>query len=120
MNPLNPSTPSLAAAPEARPLWKGTSVLDTVRVAADTFSSLLFMQAEARKEFTRERVANADRPQKRTTAGVPLWSVKVAAVNWRGKTELISITVPLHDDPAGKFTAGEPVEFGGMVFGVTP
>jgi hypothetical protein len=49
---------------------------------------------------------------------VPEWSVKVAYEDWRGQTGLMSVTVPMHDDPAGKFTTGQPVEFDRLVMGV--
>jgi hypothetical protein len=121
MDPSGPSsTSTTSGAPQALRPWKGTAVFDTVKVAADTFRSILFMKAEARREFTREQRAQADKPQKTTREGVPLWSVQVAAVSWRGKTELINITGPRHDDPGSKFNPGDPVEFAGLVFGVTP
>ena len=51
---------------------------------------------------------------------MPVWSVKLAAVNWRGNSQLISVTVAMHDDPGKKFKTGDPVQLAGMVFGVTP
>lgn len=95
-------------------------MLDTVKVGADTFKSVMFMSATARKEFVQgSRVRDEDKPQKRTADGMPLWSVQVAAINWRGKSELVSVTVPTHDNPADKFQAGDPVRLSGLVFGVT-
>jgi hypothetical protein len=114
-----PTSTSTAVAPEVRQLWKGTAVLDTVKVSPDTFTSVMFMGSAERKEFTRDARPARDKPQKRTGEGVPLWSVQVAAVNWRGNSQLISVTVPQHDDPASKFKAGDPVEFVGLTFGVT-
>src|SRR3954468_9052446 len=110
MNPSSPSsTPTSAVAPEALRPWRGTAVpqLDTVKVSSETFRKVMFMGSAERKEFTRERVPNVEKPQKRTSAGMALWSVKVAVENWRGKTELITITVPMHDDPGTKFTVGQ-------------
>jgi hypothetical protein len=119
MNPTHLSPNQGAQAQERRP-WRGAGVLDTVKVAADTFRSVLFMSSEERKEFTTDQRPAKDKPQKRSAAGVPLWSVKVATVNWRGKTDLINVTVPMHDDPGTKFTAGQPVELVDLVFGVSP
>jgi hypothetical protein len=94
-------------------------VVDTVRVAPETFSSLMFMGSAERKEFTRDNRPNNERPQKRNGEGVPVWSVQVAASPWRGKGSVITVTVAMHDDPAKKFKTGEPVELPGLVFGVT-
>jgi hypothetical protein len=95
-------------------------VFDTVKVSPETFRQVMYMSSAARKEFTRERVRDEDKPQKRTQDGVPLWSVQVAAVNWRGKSELLSVTLPMHSDPSEKFQAGDPVQLPGLVFGVSP
>ncbi|GAA5158205.1 hypothetical protein GCM10023321_37680 [Pseudonocardia eucalypti] len=95
-------------------------MFDTVRVSPDTFQSVMFMSSQPRKEFTRDRnVRDEDKPQKCTKDGVPLWSVQVAVVTWRGKSELLMVTVPLSDDPATTFTTGDPVTLPGLVFGVT-
>jgi hypothetical protein len=114
------STPTTAAAPQARRPWEGTAVLDTVKVSPDTFHSVLFMGSAERKEFTPDARPNRDKPQKHTAAGVPVWSVQVAAVTWRGNSTLLTVTIPQHDDPAGKFVPGDPVELVSLVFGVTP
>jgi hypothetical protein len=117
--PSSTSTTS-AVAPQALRAWKGTAVLDTVKVSPDTFTSVMFMSSVERREFVRDARPACDRPQKVSGSGVLLWSVQVAAVNWRGNSQLISITVPMNDDPASKFTTGQLVEFVGLVFGVTP
>ncbi len=94
-------------------------MLDTVRVSADTFKRMMFMGASARREFTQDRRPANEKPQKVTSDGTPLWSVQVAAVNWRGAAQLLTVTVPMHGDPTEKFDAGVPVVLGGLVFGVT-
>jgi hypothetical protein len=121
MNPSHFSSTSTtsAVAPQVLRAWKGTAVLDTVKVSPDTFTSVMFMSCAERKEFVRDARLARDRPQKVSGSGVPLWSVQVAAVNWRGNSQLINVTVPQHDDPASKFKAGDPVEFVGLTFGVT-
>ncbi len=95
-------------------------MLDTVRVAADTFSSMVFMGSQERKEFTRDNRPQVDKAQKRNIDGVPLWSVQIAVVNWRGTPQLLGVTIPMFDSPADKFTVGQPVRLTGLVFGVTP
>ncbi len=121
-NPSGPlSTSTTAAAPQAlRRPWKGTAVLNTVKVDLATFPKVMFMGSAKRKAFTAERMPDSAKPQKQNAAGVPVWSVKVAVENWRGQTDLMNVTVPMHDDPASKFTTGQLVEFGGLVFGVAP
>jgi hypothetical protein len=94
-------------------------VFDTVKVAPETFQSIMFMGCAARKEFTRDNRPSSEKPQKVTADGVPLWAVQVAAVTWRGTPQLISVTVPMQSDPATKFRPGDPVQLGGLVFGVT-
>ncbi len=96
-------------------------MLDTVKVAPDTFRSVLFMGSVERKAWSEENRPNRDKPQKMDKAtGLPVWSVQVAAINWRGASNLLTVGVPMADDPAQKFTPGEPVELVGLVFGVTP
>lgn len=121
MNPINdPWSTSTPVAGPARAPERQARVFDTVKVAPETFRSVMFMSSNARKEFTRDRVRDEDKPQKRTQDGVALWSVSLAAVNWRGKSELINVTVPMYDDPAQKFQVGDPVRLAGLTFGVSP
>ncbi len=118
-NPSSPSSRSTAAAPGALRPWKGTAaVLNMVLVDPSTFRSLMFMGSAERKEFTREQMANAEKPQKYTSNGLPLWSVKVAVENWRGQAAILNVTVPMADDPATKFGRGQVVEFSRLAFGV--
>lgn len=98
---------------------RGRRVFDTVKVSPDTFESVMFMSCAERKEFTQDRRPNADKPQKRTADGVALWTVTLAAVNWRGKSELMTVTVPMHSNPGDKFVVGQPVDLIGLTFGVT-
>ncbi len=96
-------------------------MLDTVRVSPDTFRQVLFMGSAERKEFTTDDRPNRDKPQKRDKqTGLPVWSVQVAAINWRGVPSLLTVSVSMAEDPAGKFAPGQPVELVGLVFGVTP
>ncbi len=119
-NSPGPSSTSTAAAlTSARPR-RELAVLDTVKVSPDTFRSVLFMGSAERKEWSQDNRPNRDKAQKRTAAGVPVWSVQMAAINWRGNSSLLTVSVPLHDDPAQKFTAGQPVELVDLVFGVSP
>src|SRR3954453_1340571 len=98
------STSTTAAPSSARPR-RESAVLDTVRVSPDTFRQVLFMGSAERKEYTTDNRLNRDKPQKRDKAtGLPVWSVEVVAVNWRGKSNLLTVGIPLPDDPAGKFT----------------
>ncbi len=96
-------------------------LLDTVRVSPDTFRQVLFMGSAERKEFTTDNRPNRDKPQKRDKAtGLPVWSVQVAAINWRGISNLLTVGVPMADDPAQKLAPGQSVELVGLVLGVTP
>ena len=96
-------------------------MLDTVRVSPDTSRQVLFMGSAERKEYTTDNRPNRDKPQKRDKqTGLPVWSVQVAAINWRGVSNLLTVGVPLPEDPAQKFAPGQPVELVGLVLGVTP
>lgn len=96
-------------------------MLDSVKVDPATFGRLMFMASTERKEFVRESgVPNSAKPQKRNSDGVPLWSVQVAGVDWRNRSQLFNITVPMTDDPASKFSTGDPIAVDGLVFGVSP
>src|SRR4051794_35232249 len=119
MNPSGPlATSTTTAAPEALRPWKETAVLNMVLVDPSTFRTLMFMGSAERKVFTAERMPDAAKPQKQSKDGVPVWSVRIAYEDWRGQTGLMSVTVPMHDDPAGKFTTGQPVRFDRLVEGV--
>lgn len=113
-NPSSAVAPALPAFPR-----KVAGVFDTVKVAPETFQSVMFMGSAARKEFTRDNRPNSEKPQKLTADNVPLWAVQIAAVTWRGTPQLISVTVPMTSDPATKFRPGDPVQLAGLVFGVT-
>jgi hypothetical protein len=95
-------------------------MLDTVKVDPDTFSSIVFMGSSERKEFTRDNRPRNEKPQKRNGEGVPVWSVQLACVSWRNVPQMVTVSIPAHDDPASKFSAGDPVQLSGLVFGVTP
>jgi hypothetical protein len=95
--------------------------MDTVKVAPDNFAMLMFMASAAKKEFTQgQRIPDAQKPQKRNGDGLPIWSVQVAGTNWRGRSELMTVSVAMADDPAAKFAPGQPIELVGLVFGVSP
>lgn len=117
MSPTQTPTSTLAA--WLRPNAQKGLQMDTVLVSPETFTSMMFMSSQPKKEFTRERMTDAEKPQKKTKDGVPVWSVQVAAVTWRGKSELITVSVPAHTDPAADYQPGVPVYLQGLMFGVT-
>ena len=94
--------------------------MDAVKVSSDNFARLLFMGAVQRREYTRERLPQHHKPQKKSKSGMPLWSVKVAATNSRGTCSVLSITVPSGEDPAKTFAPGDPIAFHDLTVGVTP
>lgn len=115
-------TPVLAAessSATAKPFKPGGSVFDTVKVSPDTFKSVMFMGVVARTEWSDTRRQGEDKPQKFTRDGVPVWSVKVAATNWRDQSDMLSVTVAAHASPGDSFAPGQLVEFDGLTFGVT-
>ncbi len=120
MYPSGASSTSTPAAPQASPRpWKGTAVLDTVRVSPDTFRSVMFHSATERKAFTRDNIPAREKPQKTTSDGVPLWSVKVVAEDWRARVHILTVSVPMHDHPGTKFARGDLVELPGLVMGLS-
>lgn len=117
---MNPSERTSTLTVERPAPERMARVLDTVLVSPDTFPSVLFMGASARREYTRERLPDAQKPQKTTREGVPLWSGKFATVNWRGNAEMLTVTLPMADNPLEVLTPGTPVRLVNLVFGVSP
>ena len=120
-DPTRPSsTTATAAAPATARPRREQGVLDKVKVAPETFKSVLFMGSAVKREFTEANMPNRDKPQKVDTAtGLPVWSVKFAAITWQGASDLLTVNIPMPDDPAQKFTPGQPVELVGHVLGIT-
>lgn len=116
--------PPVAAAETAAPLITprqpgGSRVFDTVKVSPDTFSSVMFMGCIARTEWSENRRAGEEKRQKFTRDGVPVWSVKVAATNWRDQSDMLSVTVAAPSNPGQEFAPGQLVQFDGLTFGVS-
>jgi hypothetical protein len=116
---MDPSGPSATSTTAAAP-WKGTAVFDTVRVSPDSFRSVMFRAAAPRREFTRDRMPDAARPQRTNGDNIPLWSVKLVVEDWRGRDHIITVSVPMYDDPSTKFARGDFIVLPGLTFGVTP
>lgn len=97
---------------------KGSVVFDTVKVSDDTFVALMFMGCTPRTEWNDDR--NAAKRQKTTAQGVPVWSVQVAATNWREQSAMLTVTVASPVNPGEAISRGSEVRFDGLVYGVTP
>jgi hypothetical protein len=120
-DPTHPSSTSTAAvAPVSARPRREAAVLDKVRVAPETFRQVLFMGSAERKEWSQDNRPNREKAQKVDTATLPVWSVQVAAIDWTGKSNLLTVGIPMAEDPAGKFMPGRPVELVGLVLGNTP
>ncbi|MGH3850233.1 MAG: hypothetical protein ACRDRT_11090 [Pseudonocardiaceae bacterium] len=102
-------------------ITRGGHVFDTVKVSPDTFESVMFVQCEPRTEWTPNGGNNGGmpKPQKHTKDGLPIWSVKVAATNWRKQSDMLSVTVAQYDNPADQHAPGSQVQFVGLTFGVS-
>lgn len=96
------------------------TTLNTVLIDPESFRFVFLMGSEARREFTEQRMRNEDKPQKRNSDGLPLWSVQVSATDWRGRGCMFTATVPSQKDPAELLPPGTPVNFDRLVFGVSP
>ncbi len=120
-DPTHPSSTATAVAPSSARPRREPAVFDTVKVDPGTFRQVLFMGSAERKEWSQDNRPNREKAQKRDKqTGLPVWSVQVAAINWRGAPSLLTVGVSMAEDPAGKFAPGQPVELVGLVFGVTP
>jgi hypothetical protein len=108
---MYPDSSATSTAPQAAAVPQPTrgrgQQMDSVKVAPDNFDQVFFMR-------------DADKPQKKTRDGVPVWSVQATGIDWRGNPQSLSVTVPMFDNPAEHFTPGQPVELVGLVYGVTP
>lgn len=116
---MNPSV-TAEQPTEAKRLVRGGSVFDTVRVSPDTFQSVMFMSSTPRTEWSETRQQGEEKRQKFTRDGMPVWSVKVAATNWRDQDNMLSVTIASQHNPGEVFTRGQLVQFGGLTFGVSP
>lgn len=94
------------------------TAMDMCKVDASTFDTLCFMGAQERVEWNEDK--NAPKVQKHTQEGVPIWRVQLAGTNWRGRAEMLTITVPSQENPNNDFSRGEIVEASGLMFGVSP
>jgi hypothetical protein len=96
-------------------------MIDTVRVAPDTFKSLTFLSADERKEYVEgQNIPHRDKKQQVNREGVPVWSIQLAAVPWRGRGRVVKVNVPSSDNPGDRIEPGELVTLSDMEFGVTP
>jgi hypothetical protein len=116
------STGPQATATRQRRTTEGQQMIDSVRVAPDTFGSLVFLGSSERKEFTEgKNIAYRDKPQQYKD-GVPVWTVQLAASTWRNpqRSRTINVNIPCPEDPSTRLTTGELVELHNAVYGVTP
>lgn len=118
MYPTPVSADSRATATLNSSPGKGSAMFDTVKVADETFAALMFMGCVARTEWNDDR--DAPKRQKRTGQGVPVWSVQVAATNWREQSAMLTVTVASPENPGQAISRGEEIRFDGLVYGVTP
>lgn len=94
--------------------------IDSALVAPETFAALLIMSAEPREEFVKGAPRGERQPQKINRDGVPVWRVAVAATTWRGRSEMLNVTVAAPGNPMDDISTGSPVTFDGLMFGVSP
>jgi hypothetical protein len=101
---------------------RDTAVIDSVKVAPETFDSLIFLGSEEKKEYVEGQ--NIPRDQKHQqldkATGLPLWSVKLYVTTWRGLERQVKVNVPAAEDPAERFAKGELVALWDAEAGVTP
>lgn len=118
MNPTNAwSLPGQTTA-ERRAPERQVPMLDTVKVAPETFRSLEFRSAAEKREF----VQAGRGAQKFDRDNVPLWTVRVIGEIERGgrvMDELFTVSVPMQVNPGEKFDRGQSIWLPGLTFGVT-
>src|SRR5690349_5050268 len=90
---------------------------DSVPVDPAIFDAIVFRGCEAKYENQSEAdwQAGRDKVQKVNKEGVPVWSLKLAAVmrpsgNYREREGDIKVSWASHDDPATVFERYQPVE----------
>jgi hypothetical protein len=113
-----------AAAVRQRRPERGTAMIDSVKVAADTFDSVIFLGSEERKEYVEgeagKHIPHNEKKQAYSKDGVPFWTVKLYVTTWRGLERQIKVKVAAATDPAEQFAKGELVSLRDVEFGVTP
>lgn len=106
----------------ARPARRdAVTMFDSVKVDPATFASVIFLGSEERKEFVEgQNIPHNQKRQATTKEGVPVWTLKLYAENWRGLERQLKVNVAMADDPAERFGRGEPVTLSDVEYGVTP
>jgi hypothetical protein len=97
-------------------------MIDSVRVAPDTFASLTFLGSSERKEFVQGQNIPYNQKKQQVKDGVPVWTVQLAVSTWRNaqRARVIKVNIPCQEDPGQRFGTGELVELQNAVYGVTP
>jgi hypothetical protein len=96
-------------------------MIDSVKVAPDTFESAIFLGSEERKEYVEGgNIPHDQKKQQINKDGVPVWTLKLYVTTWRGLERQVKVNVPSPNNPADQFSKGELVELSGVEFGVTP
>lgn len=109
------------AAGMRQPRREPSAVIDSVKVDAATFDSVIFLGSEERKEYVDgQNIPHNQKKQQYTKDGVPVWTIKVYATTWRGLERQVKINVPAQTDPGERFSKGELVTLSNIEFGVTP
>jgi len=100
---------------------RNSTMFNSVKVDPSSFTTLIYLQSFERKEYVEGgNVPDDQKPQKRNKDGVPVWTVELTAVPWRGRSRTIRVNVASNDDPSDRLSAGELVQLVDAEFGVTP
>lgn len=120
-NPLSTVTAGSSTTAVQSPRRENRDMFDSVKADPTTIVTAIFLGSEERKEFVPgQNIPHNQKKQQYTKDGVPIWTVKLYATNWRGLERQIKVNVPQSDDPAGRFAQGELVALSDLEFGVTP
>ena len=96
-------------------------MIDSVKVDASTFDSVIFLGSEERKEYVEgQNIPHNQKKQQYTKDGVPIWTLKLYVTTWRGLERQVKVNVAAEVDPGERFAKGELVTLSGIEFGVTP
>lgn len=124
MEPMAQTTTELgseAATTRQARLGRDVSMIDSVKVDAGTFDSVIFLGSEERKEFVEGgNIPHNQKKQQVTKEGVPVWTVKLYATTWRGLERQVKVNVPARENPGDRLGKGELVTLSDVEFGVTP
>jgi len=92
-------------------------MIDSVLVAQEQFQHMVLMGGSAREAWNED--PSAPKEQKLTKDGVPVWRLQVGVSTYRGKGDMLYVSVAAKENPLDALGIGTVVDFDGLTMGVS-